>query len=133
VKKPWHKSEFANPGRRKVACERLQVPEEYLPVGRAEASSVSDIVPLVLKRLGVEDRSWLDRLVAEWAELAGAAIAAHTRPGMFEKGCLVVFVDSSVWLNELSRYGRRQMLSLLQKHFGAERIRQIVLRIDPGS
>ena len=131
MKSPWNKSVFRNPGRRRLACERFRLTPEDLPAGHEEIAPIADILPLLMKKLGVEDRSWMERLTEEWALLVGKDLAVHARPGRLENMSLVVFVDNSVWLSELSRYGRRQMLSILQKRFGAERIRSIVLQLDP--
>ncbi len=101
------------------------------PAGPDEPLVVSGVVPGLLKRLGLEERHWLDTLVQEWKEVVGEAVAAHARPGRLERKHLVVFVDSSVWLNELVRYGRSQLLSNLQKRYGADRIGSVSLQLDP--
>jgi predicted nucleic acid-binding Zn ribbon protein len=73
----------------------------------------------------------LDSMVAEWPALVGKAVAAHCRPGRLEKGELTVFVDSSVWLNELVRYSRQQLLSNLQAKFGRNEVRSVRVQLDP--
>jgi len=99
--------------------------EEPLPVG--------DVVSTVMRRLGLGEDLWVRALEQEWVELVGSAVARHARPGRYRSGRLVVFVDSAAWLNELSRYGRREMLRGLQDRFGAERIKSISLEADPDS
>jgi predicted nucleic acid-binding Zn ribbon protein len=94
---------------------------------------MQEAVSAVMKRLGLEERLWMTTIETEWPELVGEAVAKHTRPGTLESGRLVVFVDSSVWLSEIRRYGMSQMLSNLRNRYGARRVRSVVLRLDPGS
>ena len=69
---------------------------------------------------------------ASWPDVAGPAVAKHTRPGRLERNTLVVFVDSSAWLNDLLRYGQKLILEKLQKKFGADKISAVRFLLDPG-
>jgi len=93
--------------------------------------ALGEALPKVMKQFGLDGDHWVDTLANEWAKVVGSAVGAHTRPGRLDGSRLTVFVDSSVWLNELKRYGSKQMLQNLQSRFGASRIRQIQLRLDP--
>jgi len=93
--------------------------------------SITDVMAGVMKRLGLEDPHWLSVLENEWQAIVGGAVAKHTRPGRMERKNLTVFVDNSVWLNELVRYGRQQMLSNLQKRFGKGKILSVSVAMDP--
>ena len=99
--------------------------------GGQECRPVGDVIPAVMRRLGLEDQQWLFALTDEWSGLVGEVVASHCRPGRVERGVLTIFVDSSVWLNELSRYGQGQILKNLRKRFGDEKIRQVLFRLDP--
>lgn len=92
---------------------------------------MGDVIPAVMRRLGLEDQQWLFALTDEWPGMVGDVVAAHCRPGRVDRGVLTIFVDSSVWLNELSRYGQGQILTNLHKRFGDEKIRRILFRLDP--
>ena len=97
-----------------------------------EAYLFGDAVSGLMKKMGLASAHWLNALSEEWPALVGEAVARHTRPGRMDRNRLVVFVDSSVWLNELSRYGRREMLSALRKRFGDAKIGDISLQLDPN-
>ena len=71
-------------------------------------------------------------MIKDWAELVGAQVAQHTRPGRIHRKMLFVFVDHSLWLNELSRYGQQKMLENIQAKFGSDKIKSIRLQLDPG-
>ncbi len=92
---------------------------------------IKEVIPGLLQKLGLESRLWEQALVNEWPVLVGEQVALHTRPGRIYHGVLHVFVKNSAWLNELSRYGRKEMLANLQRRFGTTRIRQIRLQIEP--
>jgi hypothetical protein len=66
-----------------------------------------------------------------WPSLVGSAAAVHTRPGRFVKGELVVFVDNSVWLSELQRYSKTDILERIQQRFGKERVQGLRFQLAP--
>lgn len=94
---------------------------------------VGDLVPVVMKKMGMHGRMHEAAMQEEWPELVGAQLAVHTRPGKLEHGVLTVYVDHSAWLSELSRYGRKQMSDKLNARFGAGCIKSIHLALDPES
>lgn len=98
---------------------------------KSDDHAIADALPELMRRVGLDSAHWVDTLTEEWEKIVGAAVGAHTRPGRLDGNRLTVFVDSSVWLNELKRYGAKQMLSNLQARFGASRIRNIRLQVDP--
>jgi len=85
-----------------------------------DAINIAGFLAQAMKKLGLEGDHWLDVLQAEWTKIVGEGVAKHTCPGRFDKKKLTVFVDSSTWLNELSRYGQKEMLANIQKRFGKE-------------
>jgi len=128
--KPQHRM---TKGQWSVHCERCRIERGPRPPVRAEGEALADGLPAVMKRFGLDSQHWVDTLINEWASVVGAAVGMHTRPGRIDGSQLSVFVDSSVWLNELKRYGAKQMLANLQARFGASRIRNIRLQLDPES
>jgi predicted nucleic acid-binding Zn ribbon protein len=93
------------------------------------AVPVARVTESLARKLGVTDQVWVAQIQTAWPNLVGAPIAAHTRPGGFERGRLYIYVDNAVWLNELSRYNRPQMLKKLQARF--PHIKELILRLDP--
>lgn len=92
---------------------------------------MADVVPRLMKQFGLEDRYWEQALLTEWVSIVGEQVARRTRPGRVQNQTLYVFVTSSAWLSELSRYGQKQMLENLQKKFGAEKIKSLRIQMDP--
>jgi len=107
-------------------------------LGRVESPSAPDlardfaeIIPDVLRRAGLEDEFWEQQLIEDWTALVGQQIARNARPGKVERGTLFVYVNHSVWLNELSRYGKKEILQSVQERFGSARVRTLRLQLDP--
>ncbi len=120
-----------DPLRWQVDCERFNLPNEEPPAEESDVA-VHDIVKEIFKRIDVRRQpSLLEQIKANWAELAGPGACTHARPGYLDRQILVIFVDSSVWLDELTRYARAGMLARMQKCFGVEAIKDLRLKADP--
>jgi len=115
-----------------VQRERGQISQYRPDPPFVEPRHIGDVVGGILDGLGCEDAIWIEKIAARWNTIAGETVARHARPGSVEFQCLTVFVDSSVWLNELSRYGQTQLLNNLRIQFGDDRITKLRLRLDPG-
>ena len=118
-------------GRWQLERERCQIQDTEPPIPFNEATPVAAVISDLIRSLEPERNSWADTLEEEWSSVLGPPFAAHSRPGRLEGGRLVIFVDSSVWLSELSRYGRGKILSALQRRFGAQRITSVSVALDP--
>ncbi|MEK7780976.1 MAG: DUF721 domain-containing protein, partial [Verrucomicrobiota bacterium] len=62
-------------------------------------------------------------------DLIDPNIVAHAQPVGLNKGTLFVNVDNSVWLSEIVRYKRKEILERLQHSFGREVIQRISFRV----
>src|ERR1051325_2133914 len=98
--------------------------------GRALRSQpVADVMPRVLNKLGLDRRRAEAEIVRVWNHLVDPNITAHARPTGLNKGTLFVTVDSSVWLSEIVRYRRKEILDRLQHSFGYDVIARISFRV----
>ena len=68
-------------------------------------------------------------VVKVWNNLIDPVIAAHAQPANLHTGTLFVNVDSSVWLTEIVRYRRKEIIERLQHSFGKSVIQKISFRI----
>ena len=68
-------------------------------------------------------------IVKVWNNLIDPTIVAHAQPVGLSKGTLFVNVDNNVWLSEIVRYRRKEILDRLQHSFGREIIARISFRI----
>jgi predicted nucleic acid-binding Zn ribbon protein len=124
------RSNHVNPGALAVRRERGQT-ERDDPGAFIPESPISELMPGVMKKFGLEDRFWEQSLLREWEAIVGPQVARHTRPGRVQGAVLHVYVSHSTWLNELMRYGMKEMLANIQAKFGTQRIRSVRLALDP--
>jgi predicted nucleic acid-binding Zn ribbon protein len=101
--------------------------QEIARVNRAK--SAGNLVPNLLKDLRIDSRQAEVEIVKVWNNLIDPTIVAHAQPIGLRKGTLFVTVDSSVWLSEIVRYRRKEILDRLQHSFGRDVIAKISYRI----
>ncbi|MCX8109315.1 MAG: DUF721 domain-containing protein [Verrucomicrobiae bacterium] len=91
--------------------------------------SMSDVLPGVLRGLKLDQRRIESEILKVWNHLIDPAVVAHARPTGLHKGTLFVSVDSSVWLAEIVRYHRAEILARLQHSFGSDLIKKLSFRV----
>jgi predicted nucleic acid-binding Zn ribbon protein len=105
---------------------------DLAPLERAQAlraKPVSAIMPRVLNELRIDSRRAEAEVVKVWNDLLDPTIVAHAQPTGLNKGTLFVTVDSNVWLSEIVRYRRKEILDRLQHSFGRDFIARISFRV----
>ncbi len=90
--------------------------------------SAEQLVGTLFKSLRMDRRQAEAEIVTVWNNLIDPTITAHAQPTSVHKGTLFVTVDSSVWLSEIVRYRRKEILTQLQSSFGKEMIARISFR-----
>jgi len=93
------------------------------------ARKAGDLIGQVLTGFRVEQRRSEVEIVKVWNNLIDPTITAHAQPVGLNKGTLFVNVDNNVWLSEIVRYKRKEILERLQHSFGREIIARISFRI----
>ena len=93
------------------------------------ARRASTIIPKVLSDYRIDSRRGEVEIMKVWNSLIDPNIVAHAQPAGLRKGTLFVNVDSSVWLSEIVRYRRKEILDRLQHSFGREVIQKISYRV----
>lgn len=94
-----------------------------------KAEKIGDVLGPLLKKLGLERKLREARIALKWKKIVGERVAAHSRPVAVRGRTLIVNVDSSVWLTELSRYFKEKILSKIHDEMGEKRIKDIRFRI----
>jgi hypothetical protein len=99
-------------------------------VARADrVKATGAVLPRVLGDLRIDSRRAEVEIVKVWNHLLDPNIVAHAQPVGLRKGTLFVNVDSSVWLAEIVRYRRKEILDRLQHSFGRDLIARISFRV----
>ena len=90
---------------------------------------VGDILPTVLKSIGLGQRLREQEILAIWPDVVGEEVAARTRPYKIEKGVLHVRVDHSTWMHEL-HFMEKEILRKLKER--APDIELVRIRFGSG-
>ena len=98
-------------------------------VQRSRVQSAAALMPKVLTELRIDRRRAEAEVVKVWNNLLNPEITAHAQPTGLRKGTLFVAVDSNVWLSEIVRYRRKEILDLLRHSFGRDFIKKISFRV----
>lgn len=93
------------------------------------AKPVGNFIPGLMAELRIDRRQSEAEIVKVWNSLIDPNIVAHAQPTGLRNGTLFVIVDSSVWLSEIVRYRRKEILDRLRHSFGSESIRKISFRV----
>jgi predicted nucleic acid-binding Zn ribbon protein len=116
--------------RRRVLAQWRGVDLAPLETARAvRARRAGDVLPKVMTDLRMDTRRAEAEIVKVWNSLIDPNIVAHAQPVGVRKGTLFVTVDSSVWLSEIVRYRRKEILDRLQHSFGRDLIKRISFRV----
>lgn len=132
IPKPFREFK-SGPPRRDPGAEVLAQWRGVDPVAlqktRVSARKAGDLMPGVLAELRMDRRQDEAEVVKVWNNLISPDVTAHAQPAGLNKGTLFVNVDNSVWLDEIVRYRRKEILNRLQFSFGRERIAKLSFRL----
>ena len=116
--------------RQRVLAQWRGVDLAPLEVAQAvRALKAGDVIPKLLADLRIDQRQAEAEIVRVWQSMLDPTLVAHAQPVGVRKGTLFVVVDSSVWLSEIVRYRRKEILDRLQHSFGPTLIRKISFRL----
>ena len=88
----------------RLRAKNVNVPPPDFP--RDRTRSTEEVMPKILKKLGLAKKKQLADIGSAWVELVGPQLAANTRPGPLQGKTLLVYVTHSTWLAELTRFGK---------------------------
>lgn len=91
--------------------------------------AIADVLPKVLEKLGFDNRLTETQIRQVWSQSVDPRIAAHAQPVGLRNGTLFVVVDSNLWLSEIVRYHRHELLERLRHAVGADRLARISFRL----
>ena len=90
--------------------------------------AIGDVLKETLKKLISPSRPSEEGVLLLWRAAAGAGAAKHSKPIAIKKSELMINVDSSSWLYELT-LRKRTILKGLEGKFGKKVIKNIRFRI----
>ena len=93
------------------------------------ARTAGHILPQLIDKLGLDRRRSEAEIARVWNHIIDPTLTAHAQPTGLRKGTLFVTVDSNVWLSEIVRYRRKEILQRLQTAFSSSLIARISFRV----
>ena len=93
------------------------------------SGNVGDIIPGVLKGLGLDAKMEEARLLRQWPDIVGEAVSRRSRPREIRRGLLVIEAENNVWMQEIS-FHRKQIKKRIMERFPRLEIREIRLVIE---
>jgi predicted nucleic acid-binding Zn ribbon protein len=96
---------------------------------KSSAQPLSELVPQLQSKLRWEERLNESSIRTVWGRVLDPTLTAHAQPVGLRHGTLFVTVDSNVWLSEIVRYHRHEILERLQLSVGRDHIQKISFRL----
>ena len=96
---------------------------------RSPERQVGELVTELIQKLGLPQRRTAAAVFKEWNRIVDPTVTAHAQPAGLRRGTLFVTVDSSVWLSEIVRYRREEILERLQHCFGRTLVTRLSFRL----
>jgi predicted nucleic acid-binding Zn ribbon protein len=99
-----------------------------------EPPRVIDALDAIRREFRMGAPSEIDALLANWDDLVGAALAAHSRPQTVRAGVLVVLADAAAWAGQL-RYLDQVLVERIAEELPQVTVREVRVSVarEPGS
>ena len=91
--------------------------------------SIADIIPAVMRILGLESRMDEGRLVRDWPLIVGDLLASKSCPLDLRKGVLTVEVRDNSWMQEI-RFHQSRIIEKINDRFPDLGVASIRLRME---
>lgn len=85
----------------------------------------------IFQKLDSQAGSSLQKIQTQWKLIAGKTVAAHSCPGRLSGDILYVYVDSSVWLAEITRFYSDDILGRIQREVGPDTVKALRFQVNP--
>ncbi|MCK4261854.1 DUF721 domain-containing protein [bacterium] len=90
---------------------------------------IKTVLDKVLRNLDIERKKEEGEIWQNWREWIGEDVGRHTQPQSLNYGKLVVNVDSSVWVEQLTKFRKEEILKELNRRLGKDLIKEIHFRV----
>ena len=95
---------------------------------KRKSEKIDSIVKSIIEKLDRHANPTTNEIEDAWRQLVGERASSHTRPAALGKKKLVINVDGSAWLYELT-LRKNELLASLKKKFGEDKIKELQFRI----
>lgn len=98
--------------------------DRYRKKGKKEPEKIGDILTQVLEKTGLKEKFEEQKPLLVWNKIVGQTIALHTMPGWIKNGVLWIFVNDSIWQQELT-FLETQIVEKVNQYLGGKKICRI--------
>ncbi len=95
---------------------------------KKKAEHIDGIIKTLIEKLSKDERPTSEEIGAAWTEAAGDKAVRHARPVSLRKKRLIINVDGSSWLYELT-LRKESLLVKMKQRLGQEKIKELQFRI----
>jgi len=95
---------------------------------RKKPERIDGVIKSLIEKLDKEARPTSEDIEAIWKDVAGDKAARHAKPVSLRKKRLIVNIDGSSWLYELT-LKKESLLSALKNKLGEDKIKELQFRI----
>jgi len=89
---------------------------------------IDGVIKSIIEGMHKDGRPTSETVEAAWKEIVGDKAALHAKPVRLRKKCLIVNVDGSSWLYELT-LKKDSLLGGLKDKLGEDKIKELQFRI----
>ena len=86
---------------------------------------VSDLLPGIMRKVGVQDRINAEAITEEWQAIVGDFLGSNSRPVKLQKRVLTIAVLQSTLLYMLEQEFKRDILAKVRARFGEKIVRDV--------
>jgi predicted nucleic acid-binding Zn ribbon protein len=94
---------------------------------RKNQYEITEAVEYFLRDAGILNEYHIQRAIQNWAEIAGAVIAAHTDEIEYQNGILYLKMENSAWTQEVLMH-RTKIKEKIHEYLGQEIVREIQVK-----
>ncbi|MFH0840291.1 MAG: DUF721 domain-containing protein [Candidatus Omnitrophota bacterium] len=95
---------------------------------KSRVTHIDGVIKALIEKLSKDSGPTTEDIGAAWKRAAGEAAFKHTKPAALRKKRLVINVDGSSWLYELT-LKKEALLAEMRKILGEDKIKELQFRI----
>ena len=112
-----------------LARERLRLVDP--PPPPAPDLSLRSAIARLFTKLDSQTGSAVQQIQSKWKLIAGEMVAKHSCPGRMADNVLYVYVDSSTWLAEITRFHSDDILRKIQNEIRSVTVKGVRFQVNP--
>ena len=97
---------------------------------RGKTNRIGNIIPAIIEGWQKKLKGPAQKIFSVWEDAVGKKIAEQAKPKYVDGNKLCVEVKNSVWLSELSRFHKKEIIEKINEKLGEDLITEIRFQIS---